>query len=338
MKKILFILTVFINTYSFSQTQREKDSTMLVNGGFCAYLDFTGASTTTQAFGSVVAAASAINGNTSAMDAVVDYTQEHYYPFNVVVTRDSTLYELADEAQRALVIITPTYQWYCGETICVGGLTSAEDHVSYVFDGLGSTDRSRLAVHELGHQLTLTHYISSGFGTGETSVVQVMDFNSALYSKNMVIWWSGTTENSTPQDDIEAITIKLKGARLSDVGSSFNTAKFLHKDQNFHAFIGVNDNDYYKIEIPSTQTVSIAVQPWNTGASNADATLDAAIDIYNIDHNLIASSANTTVLNATLSHSLTAGTYYIRVRPDTGNANNPTGYGFMGHYYLSYTF
>jgi hypothetical protein len=362
MKRLFIILIASISTLScLGQTQRQKDSTMIVNGGVCAWYDFTGATVNNASWsGSTInAAASAINGNTSAMDSVVEFGRQIYQPFNIVVTRDSTLYNLAKPGRRAWIIITPSYQWYCGVTICVGGVSftgsmaKADDTPSWVFDGLGGSNRARVAAHELGHQLGLSHYNSNGGGSGETGWIPLMTSTGTLYSKNMVTLSRGANEFSSQQDDIAIISsgqlyntgaigtstfLTLGGARLGDAGTTFNTAKYLRKNQVFNGFIGVNDSDYYKIEIPSTQSVTIGVTPSYIGTSGTSATLDAAIDIISSTGSIIASSSNTTTLAATITQTLNAGTYRIKVRADKGNANNLTGYGFMGNYTISYTF
>jgi hypothetical protein len=160
----------------------------------------------------------------------------------------------------------------------------------------------------------------------------------------MTLWWKGTNVINIPQDDAEIISSYSNlGRRLGDVGTTFNTAKYLSKDQITYSHIGLKDSDYYKIDIPSTQTITISITPKSNGSgsrspTNADALLDAAIDLYDNSHTLIASSNDTSTLNASLSQSLTAGTYFIKVRCDRENVNNPSAYGFMGHYWITYTY
>jgi hypothetical protein len=349
MKKLL-ILSIFISTLSFAQT-RVKDSIFLVNGGVCVFADFDGYVSP----GNYTALASNINGNTARIDSAINYAKELLYPFNIVVTTDSTLYFLANAHRRKRIANTSSTSIFPGLSgiSAQNSMYNGNEDASLVFELIDYTPRERGAIiaHEIAHTLGLYHQVQSTFGTGETGVRVLMNA-SVTPTRNLELFWLGTNENGVTQDGIDIICnyyygqyIESQGqyatgtgARLGDVGNSFSTAKFLQKDKTFNGFIGVRDSDYYKINIPSAQTVSFAVQPWNQGASNTNATLDVAIDLYDENRTLITSSTNTTVLNASISQSLAAGTYYVKVRADRGNANNPTGYGFMGHYYLTYTF
>ncbi|HWI93262.1 MAG TPA: PPC domain-containing protein [Flavisolibacter sp.] len=348
-------ITIPSNYYSPNLSEHEKDSIMVANGAICIYYDFDGQTVEGTAWnynGAIVAAPSIVSTDTAAMDFILNYGREQYYPFNIIVTRDSTLYFLAQRSRRIRVIFTPTYDWYCGgTTACAGGVSYvgslfwADDTPSWAFDAINTTrGKAIVGAHEAAHQFGLQHFDTNGFGSGENGLVPLLNQNSNIYSKNMTLWWKGTNVINVPQDDAEMISSYSNlGRRLSDVGTTFNTAKYLSKDQITYSHIGLKDSDYYKIDVPSTQTITISITPKSNGSgsrspTNADALLDAAIDLYDNSHTLIASSNDTSTLNASLSQSLTAGTYFIKVRCDRENVNNPSAYGFMGHYWITYTY
>jgi len=350
---LLFFLAIAGNLLA----QRDRDSTMIVNGVTCIYYDFDGETVTGTAWNYydtvIIAEPSSVNTDTAAMNYIVNYGKEIFLPFNVVVTRDSTLYFLAQEGKRIRVIFTPTYQWYCGATPCVGGVSYigsmywGDDTPSWVFDALGSTrKRSIVGIHEAGHQFGLNHYDVAGIGSGETGLVPIMNANNSLYTQNMTLWWQGLNVQGFQQDDVNTIMTEQdftqKHKKLNDIGTVFNHARHINKNQTYYAFISANDSDYYRIRIDTPQSITISVVPKGNGSNsftsvNADATLDAAIDLYDESENLIVSSSNSTTLNASLTQSLPRGVYFIKVRPDRDNTNNPSGYGFLGHYWITYT-
>lgn len=364
--------------YSPSLTKRQKDSIMITNGGVCIFYCFAGTTVRGTAWnwsGDLTVGASSLNSNPAMQDSAVAWAQLVYQPFNVVVTKDTALYLLAKRGRRVMVIFTPDCAWY---SCAYGGVSYnnsmfwGDDSPSFAFDLVGN-DRMKacVGIHESGHQFGLQHQgthapaeYNGGFGSGETGFAPIM---GVPYSKNVPVWWNGDHwfggTAYAQQSDIEYMSTGLNlggsalykdgtkesyggaGVRLGDAGNTFNTSKLIQKDQVFYAFVGAKDSDYYKIIIPSTQTVTINVQPIgvsfganNVYATNSNATLDAAFDLYDGNRNLITSGLNSATLNASLTQSLAAGTYFVKIRGDRTNPNNPSGYGFMGRYFISYTF
>jgi hypothetical protein len=319
----------------------------------CVFFDFDGQTVTGTAWnfggGPIVVSPSEYNGNTAQQDSIIRIAQEIVAPFPILVTRDSTKFFAAGAQRRLRIIFTPTYSWY-GTAVAGVSYNYAfywgDGTNSWVFDLFeGVQAKAVIAMHEFGHTIGMVHQNLSGAGSLEAGVRYIM-YGSSSPQRNIAIWTKGTNQYGALQDDIGIFLsqnldaypgAKTVGLSLGDQGNSPNHARIMNKDQSITSIIGYRDSEYYRIFIPSTQTITITSTVRNEG-SNTYASLDVALDLYSEAGTLIASSNNTTTLNATITQSLTKGYYIIKVRPNKNNTNNPTGYGFMGHCTTGYTF
>jgi hypothetical protein len=357
--KNLFAILLFIS--SFAEAQRTADSIAISRGAVCIFYDFDGQFVpSTSGWGiNINASPSAANANTATKDSITNFGREAFSPFNVIVTQDSTLYHLAAQGKRARIIFTSTCTWdgcINGGTTVVNSMTLPNETPSFVFDNVGvTTTKASAAVHETGHQFGLGHQgisggseLNTGYGSGQTSFAPIMG-NS--YSKNMQVWWNGNLGNIAPpynQYDITDLATGYRSASLAyngtaagfktpDFGVTAQSARILLNGVAKYGLLSSLDSDYFQINIPSTQTVTIAIQPWSFGA-NTKPQLYVGFDLYQSDGLLVTSSSNTTVINATTVITVKRGTYILKVRPNRSSSNNPTGYGFMGHYTITFTY
>jgi hypothetical protein len=97
---------------------------------------------------------------------------------------------------------------------------------------------------------------------------------------------------------------------------------------------GATDGDVYVF------TAAAGVVSINANPASPSPNLDIVLELRNSDGNVLVSSNPDTALNAAVSRSVTAGTYYVRVL-GTGRGDvlgvGYSGYGSIGHYALSGT-
>lgn len=355
---------VLAATYPFLPTQHQLDSARIVgdnavvifydtDGAFLVGTswNFTGAPLT-------LPASTKVN-NPGAHDTLLRFGREFFASFNVVVTDDSTLWHMGALGRRIWVIFTPYFSWYgppTGGTSIINAMNfpievpGQPDLPSFAFDTAGSTKTlAIIGAHEAGHQMGLQHKgtvsneYDGGYGTAgtQTSFAPIMG-GGASYLKNSLIWWDGLVRSwDANQDDVEVIGGSVMdrapiGFVGNDIGKHWYNARILVQDKPMYQLLAVRDSDYYKIDLSEPHTISLTVVPESFNPSgNVWATGDLAIDLLKEDLTPVSSSANTTVLNASLSIYLRSGVYYIKVRPDRSNPDNPTGYGFSCHYTIT---
>ena len=356
-----------LNEHSYKPyqvTTRAQDSINIVNNGyFVLFYDFDGqyvTGTSWNTSGDINAAPSNAN-NPTDIDYCVTMGKEIYAPFRVVITSDSTMYFLAPLGKRQRIIQTASCEWYScsfGGVSLVNATYQGDETPSWSFDIAGNTRTKAITLaHEGGHDLGLRHqgisggsqYNSGYGGTDETSLGPVM---GNPFTRNMIQWFNGNQENyaGVKQLDIDqmiaertlgSLRVVAPGFTSGDVGKTWYSARALKKDISAIGLLGVHDSDYYKFELVNPQQVVLNLVPRNMGANNLNATVDLKMHLRDKDRNFIVASSNTTTLDAVLSIWLRPGVYYIAVRPDEANTNNPntpSTYGFMGHYTLSLTY
>jgi hypothetical protein len=355
--KRLFIILLFISSKCFAF------------GPVTIWLDFKGGVVSGTLWNSIhtagapiIYSAASFAGNADSVAFIRNSVAEAYAAFNITVTTDSTVYYATPIGSRIKMIFTRTYSWYGSSqngTSFQGSLYYNDENPCWGFQIRNSSgdplyDQKNIAdvcIHEPGHALGLTHQstyngscvltavYNTGSGTGQTACGPIM---GNPYIKNMSIWWYGKPQTGCDQvqDDVSQIAngdgnVAAPGLVLNDVGTKWETAKILQKGVSAYQLLGHLDNDFYKIVIPATTTVTITAVPLSQGANNLYAKVDLAIDVLNENREPVATSNNTTTLDASVVTILRTGVYYVKIRPDTSNSNNPTGYGFIGHYTIN---
>jgi hypothetical protein len=146
--------------------------------------------------------------STTEIKNIVDSVKVDFSQFkNINVTTDSNVYSKASIVRRQRVVITETYEWYCGVNACAGGVAYIEsikwglEVSAFVFSkALAYKQKSIFEAisHESGHTLGLYHQIlcngtafvkeyNSGSGTSSTGRAPIMG-NS--YTR-IGYWWVG---------------------------------------------------------------------------------------------------------------------------------------------------
>jgi hypothetical protein len=284
---------------------------------------------------------------------------ENFAPFNVNVTTQ-------DPGVEGLRRTSGTdTQW--GIRVAVGGSSSdwlgiSAGGIAFVNSFIWSTDTpvfvfpAQLAggnekfvanaiSHEVGHSLGLQHHgrinpnqeYYGGHGSGETGWAPIM---GNPYSRNLVQWSRGeyANANNTNQDDVTRITWNGFGFRTDDHGNSQLTATQLNAANNKLSAQGVietrNDVDVFSFAADDGQ-LEISANPAWRGAS-----LDILLELLNSSFTVIASSNPTDLLSASISQTVTAGNYFLRLS-GVGKGNPATDgysdYGSLGQYRITAT-
>ena len=293
---------------------------------------------------------------------------ECYSPFDVdVTTQQPATADLinsgsSDTRWGIRVLIgesTPSPAPDAGGVAFIGSFSWNSDTPCYVFPAsLSNVSKyiSDASVHEVGHTLGLIHdgRISpaeeyyEGQGTGVTGWAPHMGVG---YYKNLVQFSKGEYKSANNTEDDLNIIVTQNGFtyRTDDYASDRTTAiaigGAIGTGTNANRFIvsqsGViekrTDTDYFKITSASGQlTFSAVGGPVNT-------MLDIQMDLLNSAGTVIATSNPTDSLTASITQTVTAGTYYIRI-DGVGNgdplATGYTDYGSLGQYTItgSYTY
>jgi hypothetical protein len=339
------------------------------------YLDFDGHTTSGTYWNSgykagadIITPAYSFEGDSTFSNAELERIQyiwrrvaEDFMPFNVNVTTQAPtdindLIKSGSNDTRwgiRVAIGGSSYDWFAqgaGGVAYMGSFNWNSDTPTFVFEeqlGNGNEKYTAEAIsHEVGHTLGLNHdgRISpsegyyGGHGSGDTGWATIMGVG---YYKNLSQWSKGeyTSANNT-EDDLAIITNATNGFgyRADDTGNTISTAKALTVAGNAIGGSGMiernTDVDFYSF-LTNTGTISLNVNPVTRGTN-----LDILAELYSVDGTLIASSNSSTALAATISTSVTAGSYYLKI--DGVGTGDPlttgyTDYGSLGQYFISGT-
>ena len=277
------------------------------------------------------------DGELAAIQEIWARVAEKYSPFNIDVT---TIDPLTYANRVALqVVIGGDGAWTGGTyggVAFTGSFYDANPNTVYVFENNLANGHPKYtaeaSAHEAGHAFGLLHqsrYDSSGakteeYNSGDSLRAPIMG-NSYYAARGM--WWYGTTTSATTfQDDMAVLAGSNNGFgyRPDDHGDTPGSATPLVFENGALVARGIiertSDSDWFSFWAgsgPATITASVV-----TGA-----TLDLKLELYNAGGTLLASAA-TASLGETLSLTLAAGQYRLRVA-------SQGGYGDVGQYRIT---
>ena len=297
------------------------------------------------------------------IQSVWQRVSEDYAPFDVdVTTQDPGDARLASAfASRALVTEDAT-AWQslcdsgCGGIAYMGAFDLAgADHAytqpAWIFTG-GTTDEAKgiaeAVTHEVGHNMGLDHdglgyqdptHINTqlGYYEGHANWAPIM---GASYYHPVSQWSHGEYSNAgNPlEDDVAVIAASTLGLRADEAGGTVATAAPLPPGTAF--ITSRTDTDTYLLG-QCSGTLTVTASPATTGPD-----LDIALTLLDAGGTVVttadpasgeADADTATGLAATISRSVSAGEYAVRV-DGVGNGSPSSGYndyGSLGAYTLT---
>jgi PKD repeat protein len=342
------------------------------------YLDFDGHTATGTAWSTatpIVAPAFDLGGDVAVFDnneltsiiSIWNRVAEDYIEFDVdITTEQPTLDALlrtnsADTTYGTRVVITKSGTVSCsgcGGIAYTGVISNVNNNTyqpAWVFQQALANNEKYIAEaisHEAGHTIglfhdgqkvgTTTNAYYAGHGAGATGWAPIMGVG---YYKEVTQWSNGAYTGANNQQDDKAVFVS-KGIlpRADDVGNTIATAASLTNIgtggitniQTFGVIETTGDVDMFTVDAAGG-LVNLTVSPAAKGAN-----LDAKLTLYNANGTVVVSSAPETSLSATISTTVTAGTYYLGVS-STGHTAVGTDYGYstyssLGQYKIAGSF
>lgn len=314
------------------------------------YLDFDGETVTDPSWnsGNTIVAAAA-NLTNAEISLIWERVKEDYWAFNVDITTDLTRYNSAPVGRRMRCIVTPTNTAAPGaggvayvNSFSRSGTNFSSTIPCWVFNG-GVVGAAEAVSHEVGHTLGLSHDgrttpaegYYAGHGSGAVGWAPIMGVG---YYKQLTQWSKGEYANANnTQDDIAIISGTANGFGFvtDEAGNTRQTAANLNAPGGTVNQAGVitqsTDSDFYVINV-GAGTVNLTATPATTGAN-----VDILLELQDATGAVLTTANPDTAINATLSRSVTAGVYYLKVQ-GTGRGNpltdGYTSYGSIGAYTL----
>ena len=283
------------------------------------YLDFDGEKGPFVGWGSFDAAPS--GASNAQIKEVWQRVAEDFAPFNINVTTDRRVFDNAGSGHRQRCILTPTTTAApgAGGVSYIGSFNDSGDRVNWSFYTTGKA-AAEVASHELGHALGLGHDgrvtpsegYYGGHGSGEVAWAPIMGVG---YYVNLVQWSRGEYASANNLQDDLAIIVNNNNTvdyRSDDYADTFATAPSLEI---------LPDNSVSNEGIVETGADVDAFRFTTTGgavsltvsAVSAGPNLDILAEIYNSANALVASNNPDTGLSATVSATLGAGDFTLRV-------------------------
>lgn len=284
-----------------------------------------------------------INAAPSGMsDALVqeawEVVAEDFRPFHLNVTTNEAVFNSYPRTMRMRCIITPTNTAApgAGGVAYIGSFNWNDDTPCWVFvlSGKGAGEASS---HEIGHTFGLGHdgrtNPNEGYFAGHGDWAPIMGVG---YYEPITQWSRGEYNFANNSEDdlakIAGATYNV-GYRNDDFGNSTGAATVISSGSVNRSGVieRTSDVDFFSFN-SGAGTISLNV---NTVSRHGD--LDIVARLYNSSGAVIATS-NPGGLNASISVSVSAGTYYLSV--DNTGAGNPatdgySDYASLGSYFVT---
>jgi hypothetical protein len=269
-----------------------------------------------------------------------EVVSEDYRPFHVNITTSEAVFNTYAKTMRMRAIFTPTNTAApgAGGVAYVGSFNWNDDTPCWIFVLAGKAG-GEAASHEVGHTFGLSHdgrtSPAEEYYAGQGDWAPIMGVG---YYKPITQWSKGEyNAANNKEDDVAKISSATYGVgyRGDDYGNSTGAAGALGSGSVSKSGIidSEADWDFFSFNCGSG-TVNL-----NVNTVSRDGDLDIIVRMYNSAGAQIG-SWNPAGLNAAVSASLGAGTYYISV--DGNGAGNPatdgySAYASIGSYTISGT-
>jgi hypothetical protein len=289
-----------------------------------AYLDFDGEIVTGSAWvnGGTINAPR-INFTQADMKKIWKMVSEDYMAFNINVTTDRAVYDSAPRGRRVQCIFSTNDAASpgAGGVAYVGSFrsTAAIATPCWVFNRTVKS-AGEAASHEIGHTVGLSHdgrntpKESYYFGQGNWAPIM-----GAAYNKNLAQWSKGEYNSANnKEDDLAIISARNNGFgyKTDDHANLIANATLLNIESSGAVLSTRNegvietrtDLDVFKFTTTGG-AVSLQILP---AASDPD--LDISVRLLDVNNVVVATNTKTgTALDAAISQTLAAGTYFIEV-------------------------